>query len=59
MKIEPTARNVKFEGSILSEGSLTIIVGVSCLAVGFLAAMFIFKKKKPALADGTDNTDEE
>ena len=33
-------------GSTLSEGNLTIIVGVACLAVGFLAAMFIFKKKK-------------
>ena len=46
-------------GSTLSEGSLTIICSVACLAVGFLVAMFIFKKKKPALAGGTDNTDEE
>ena len=45
-------------GSTLSEGSLTIIVGIACLAVGFLVAMFIFKKKKPALASG-ENTDEE
>ena len=45
-------------GSILSEGSITIICSVACLAVGFLIAMFIFKKKKPALASG-ENTDEE
>ena len=45
-------------GSTLSEGSLTVIVGVAGIAVGFLAAMFIFKKKKPALADGAE-TDEE
>ena len=45
-------------GSALSEGNLTIIVGVACLVVGFLAAMFIFKKKKPALASG-ENKDEE
>ena len=47
-------------GSTLSEGNLTIIVGVACsvvvLAVGFLLGR---KKKKPAVADGTDNTDEE
>ena len=49
---------VSTAGSILSKGSLTIIVGVACLAVGFLVAMFIFKKKKPALADGAE-TDEE
>ncbi|MCQ2436200.1 MAG: leucine-rich repeat domain-containing protein [Clostridia bacterium] len=46
-------------GSTLSEGSLTIILCVACLAVGFLVAMFIFKKKMPALADGTDKTDGE
>ena len=45
-------------GSVLSQGSLTVIVGIACLAVGFLVAMFIFKKKKPALAGG-ENTDEE
>ena len=37
---------VSYESSVLSEGSLTIVVGVACLAVGFLAAMFIFRKKK-------------
>lgn len=43
-------------GSVLSEGSVTVIVGVACLAVGFLVAMFIFKKKKkPA----TENNAEE
>ena len=49
-------------GSILSGGSLTIIVGIVCsvvfLAVGFFVAMFIFKKKQPALAGG-ENTNEE
>ena len=33
--------------STLSEGSMTIVVGIACLAVGFLVAMLIFKKKKP------------
>ncbi len=51
LKIEPTAENVKFEGSILSEGSLTIIVGVACLAVGALGMYLIMKKKKPAASD--------
>ena len=37
-------------GFVLSEGSLTVIVGMVCLAVGFLAAMLIFRKKKPAAA---------
>ena len=48
------------EGSIISEGSLVIIVGVACSVV-FLAVGFFIgrKKKKPALADGTDNKDEE
>ena len=45
-------------GSTISGGSLTIVLCVVCLAVGFLVAMFIFKKKKPALASG-ENTDEE
>lgn len=31
-------------GAILSEGSVTIIVGAFCLAVGFLLAMFFFRK---------------
>ena len=44
--------------STLSEGSLTIIVGVACSVV-FLAVGFFLGRKKPALADGTDNTDEE
>ena len=48
-----------FPGSIFSDGSLTIIVGIACLAVGFLVAMFIFKKKKPATVDETENIDEE
>ena len=47
-------------GSTLSEGSLTVICSVAGVAVGFLAAMFIFKKKKKtAVADGTENKGEE
>lgn len=34
-----------YEGSTLSQGNVTILCSVGCLAVGFLAAMFIFKKK--------------
>ena len=46
--------------STLSEGSLTVICSVACLAVGLVGGLLIGKKKtKPALADGTDNTEEE
>ena len=44
--------------STLSEGNLAIITAVAGVAFGFLAAMVIFKKKKPALAS-SENTDEE
>lgn len=47
-----------FMATVLSEGSLVIVCSIACLAVGFLASMFIFKKKKPALASG-ENKDEE
>lgn len=33
-------------GSTLSEGSLAIVFCVACFGIGFLAAMFVFKKKK-------------
>ena len=50
-------------GSTLSEGSLTIIVGIAAAVVfglgGFFIGKAVGKKKKPALASGTDNTDEE
>lgn len=47
-------------GSVLSEGNLWIIVAVAALAIAGVAALFIVKKKKkPALAVGADNTDEE
>ncbi len=47
------------KGSTLGDGSLTIICTVAGVALGFVAAMFIFKKKKkPALASGADNTEE-
>ena len=41
-------------GSALSEGRLAIVVGVTAFAVGFLAAMFIFRKKKSASANGAE-----
>ena len=47
------------EGSILSEGSLTIICTVAAAVVFGLGGFFLgTKKKKPALAEG-ENTDEE
>ena len=53
-------KTVGGEGSTLSEGNLAIITAVAGIVVGFLAAMFIFKKKKkPAVADGTENKGEE
>ena len=42
--------------SILSGGNLTIVVGVGGLAIGFLAAAFIFRKKK-ATVSGADSAD--
>ena len=47
-------------GSILSEGSLTIIVGIAAAAVFGLGGFFLGmkKKKKPTLASG-ENKDEE
>lgn len=45
-------------GSTLSQGSVTIIVGVAAATVGFLAAMFIFKKK-PATANNSESNEEE
>lgn len=41
-------------GSILSEGSLAIITAVAGVAVGMAVMFFVMKKKKPALASGTD-----
>lgn len=34
-------------GSTISEGSLVIVVGIAAAAAGFLAAMFLFRKKNP------------
>ena len=45
--------------SVLSEGSLWIVCAVGAAAVIAVAALVIAKKKKTALASGTDNTDEE
>lgn len=57
------SRDVIFRnGSILSEGNLTIIVGVAAAVVfgigGFFIGKAVEKKKKTALADVTDNKDE-
>ena len=41
-------------GSTLSEGNLAIITAVAGLAVGFIAAMLVFKKKKLAVAGGAE-----
>ena len=48
------------EGSALSEGDLTILVGTVCAVVFGLGGFFIGtkKKKKPAIASG-ENKDEE
>ncbi len=47
-------------GSTLSNGSLTIICTVAAAVVFGLGGFFIgTKKKKPALADGAENTDKE
>ena len=44
--------NEKGTGSVLSGGSLAIIVGVVCLAVGMAVMYFVMKKKKkPVLAE--------
>ncbi len=49
-----------YAGSVFSEGSLTIIVGIAAAVVFGLGGFFLgTKKKKPALADGANNTDEE
>lgn len=45
----PEEANLEESGNVtassLSKGSLAVIVGVLCFAVGFLVSMFIFKKK--------------
>ena len=46
-------------GSVLSNGSLWIVIAVAVLAIGTVAAVVIVKKKKPALASGTSTDDEE
>ena len=46
LKAQHEAKNTNSNGSAFSEGNVAIFVGVGCLVVGFLAAMFIFKKKK-------------
>ena len=45
--------------STLSEGTPWIVLAVAVLAVCGVAALVITKKKKPAPASGTENTDEE
>ena len=46
-------------GSVLSEGSLTVIVGVAAAAVFGLGGFMLGKKKKPALANGAGSEDDE
>lgn len=47
-------------GSVLSEGSLTIICTVAAAVIFGLGGFLLGKKKKkPALAEGAEDTDEE
>ena len=49
-----------YVGSVLSEGSLTIICTVAAAVIFGLGGFLLGKKKKkPALASGVENTDEE
>ena len=45
--------------SVLSEGGLAIIVGVAAAVVFGLGGFMLGRKKKTAVAGGTENTDEE
>ena len=45
-------------GSVLSEGYPEIIYGIGGLAVGFVAAMFIFRRKKVAVSSADSEEDE-
>ena len=60
---ETSENGTDLTGSTLSEGSLTIICTVAAAVVfglgGFFVGKAARKKKKPAVAGGTDNTDEE
>lgn len=52
--------NYNLTASTLSEGNIWIIIAVAVVVIAGVATLVIVKKKtKPALADGTDNTDEE
>lgn len=46
-------------GSALSDGNMTIIVGVACLSVGLLGGLLIGKRKEPAASGraGTEKDD--
>ena len=46
-------------GSALSEGNMAIIIGIVALVIGLGGGFFIGRKKKPAVAGGADNNDEE
>ena len=47
-------------GSVLSEGSLAIITAIAGIVIGLGGGFFLGrKKKKPAVASGAENTDEE
>ena len=47
-----------FLNSTISDGSMALIVGVACLAIGFLAGMLVFRKK-PTPAEAENETDAE
>lgn len=51
--------NPNVTASVLSDGSLAIITAIAGVAVGMAVMFFIMKKKKPALASGVENKDEE
>ena len=56
----PTYAETFPTATVLSEGNIWIIAIVAVVVIAGIAALVIVKKKtKPALASGTDNTDEE
>lgn len=56
-EIIPAGNNAA--GTASGDGNIAVIAGAGCLAVGLGGGFLLGKKKKPAVADGADNTDEE
>ena len=55
-----TARKAISTGSVLSEGNIWVIIAVAVLALGYVAALAVVKKKKkPVAANGAGTEDEE